>query len=213
MRLIPLAILIVALSACSSTHSATSKATPTLRPGEQGSIVHIPTATPGGKKMPTANPNVTAPVPSSLKTATPSAPAHFPASAYRATVYGTVVNSTSHHPIAGAVVQVADGERTTRTDSSGHYSVSFPTKAVASLQVRKKGYQCGLAMGTLKPGQKVRKDWACTKVSPNHPVPPPFPSFVGTPGPGMQVPGAPKTPPTAGTGAQIPMPRGTPKSS
>jgi hypothetical protein len=182
--------LIVVLSGCATSKLASRHRSATPRPTKDGLRYVVPGATsPGGKPRPTANAHVTAPIPASLKTATPSAPARLSAGAYNAHVFGTVTN-TARHPIAGALVEVTDGQRTTHTDAAGHYSIAFPSKAIVSLQVRKSGFQCGMAMstGTIKSGQNVRKDWSCTPVVRKHPAPPPFPSFVGTPAPGMKAP-------------------------
>lgn len=190
MRLsLPLIALLAVLAGCSSSPAASRHRSPTPQSTTNGLRFTIPGATPGGKPRPTANVHVTAPVPASLKTATPSAPSRVPDSAYDARVFGTVT-STAHKPIAGALVEVTGGQRTTRTDGAGNYSVAFPSKAIVSLQVRKSGFECGMAMstGTIKSGQRVRKDWSCIRVVPKHPIPPPFPSFVGTPAPGMKAP-------------------------
>ena len=187
-----LSVLALAVSACSSSKTASSP-TPTPQ-GGSGLVSHFPTATPGKggqKPVPTHDPRTPLPTLRPVKTATPSAPAHFAARDYTASVYGTITDAKTHKPLPGATVQVADGQRTTHSDKNGRYRIAFPGRLTGSIQVRKPGYQCGIAMGTLKPGQSVRKDWQCQKIDPKHPVPPPFPSFVGTPAPGMQVPGPP----------------------
>jgi hypothetical protein len=194
MRLSPLGLAgLVLLAGCSTASKSAShtRATPTARPDVQ----YFPTATPGGKPRPTAVKGVTLPAPPGLKTATPTARVHFPASAYTAQVFGTVTQRKTGKPIAGALVDVADGQKTVRTDAAGRYAIAFPARAAASIQVRKQGFQCGLAMGTLKPAQKVRKDWVCDKTNPSHPVPPPFPSLLGTPRPGAHSGAPPPAPP------------------
>lgn len=180
---------VVLLAGCSSSASG-SHPTPTPVRSVPG-VDFAATATPGGKPRPTAIRGVTVPAPAGLKTATPQAPAHFPAGAYTAQVFGTVTVRKTRAPLAGALVIVADGQKTARTNAQGQYSVAFPAKAAASIQVKKQGYQCGLAMGVLKPGQKVRDNWVCDKLNPNHPVPPPFPAILGTPSPGEKSGGPP----------------------
>jgi hypothetical protein len=174
-----LALLALGLTACSTTKSA-SHAHPTATSNSHVVTQPVPVFTRGkGTPRPTANPHLT-PLPFATnkpyvpKTATP-----FPASAYKATLYGKVSDSKTRRGLSGVKVIVAGGQRTTTTNASGKYRVVFPVKAPVSVQLKKAHYSCGLAMGILHAGQTQKKNWSCTKQTPGHPVPPPFPSVFG----------------------------------
>jgi hypothetical protein len=126
-----------------------------------------------------------------LKTATPGVPAHPPAASYTAVLYGTVRDRKSHTPIAGALISVSDGQRTAHSDASGRYRVPFPGGVTASVQVKKSGYQCGLAMGMVKAGHSLKANWKCDRLVAGHPIPPPFPAIIGTPPSGAPPGGSP----------------------
>jgi hypothetical protein len=193
MRRSPLLIVVsLVLAGCSSS-AAGSHPTATPRPTTAGLVYAFPTATPGGKKRATAVPGATLPAPPALQTSTPAVPVHPPATSYTATLYGSVSDRKSHKPIPNALVSVADGQKTAHTSSSGAYRIAFPGGVTTAVQVRKKGYQCGLAMGTVKSGKSLKADWKCDKLVPGHPIPPPFPAIIGTPAAGPPPGGPPKS--------------------
>lgn len=180
MRFVALSFLLVlALSACSSQKSA-GRSHPTATPNSRVQTGPVPGTTPKhGRKLPTVNPHVTPAALPTVKPFHPKTPTPFPASAYKATVYGHVRDAKSHKPLGGVKILVAEGQRSTKTDASGNYRIVFPVRAAVSLQAKKPHYTCGLAVGILRKGQTVKKNWSCTRVVPGHPVPPPFPSTFG----------------------------------
>lgn len=91
-------------------------------------------------------------------------PTPFPAALYSARISGLVEDAKSRSPIAGAVVTVGAGLRRARTDAYGHYSVAFPAGPAVALFVTVPGFVQGLAVGSARPKQKVKVNFALDRV-------------------------------------------------
>jgi len=131
------------------------------------------TPTPTGGKPPTAVPRVRitpagAPTAPPLPTATAIA-----ASAYTATLTGTVTDAKTGAPIPGAVVVIAGGAKTARTNAFGVYRVRFPAGHTAPVTIAIPGFAGALAMGQLKSHQIATLNF---KLNPITAGAPPLPS-------------------------------------
>jgi hypothetical protein len=105
----------------------------------------------------------------------------WPSSAYRAEIHGTITDSRSHAPIAGAVVSLAGGQRTVRSDSQGHYSMKFPVGGAVSVQVSKSGYVAVPGVGMLAPGKSTVVNFSLQPRAKKEQAPPAFPVIIGHP--------------------------------
>jgi hypothetical protein len=108
-------------------------------------------------------------------------PTPIPASAYTATIVGTVRDAGTKSPLAGALVVAADGSHKTRTNAFGQYTLRFPGGAMATVQVTMNGYAGQLSIGKVAPHGRLRLNFSLTQSSPSHPAAPPAPSLFGTP--------------------------------
>jgi Carboxypeptidase regulatory-like domain len=146
-----------------------------------GHVVTVPvdrslTVTP----LPTLVPGVPTPVLRSVVPITPT-PYVWPAASYTARIYGTVTDAHRHAPIAGAVVSVAGGQRTVRTNAAGRYSMKFPVGGSVSVQVSKSGYLAVPGVGMLTTGKSTRVDFKLQPAGAKGKAPPAFPVIIGHP--------------------------------
>jgi carboxypeptidase family protein len=74
-----------------------------------------------------------------------------PAAGY-APVSGTILDSTTNAPIAGAVVTI-DTVLTATTDASGKFSIDKVPSGLADYSVQAKGYQAVQASANIEPGK------------------------------------------------------------
>lgn len=74
-----------------------------------------------------------------------------PASGY-ASVSGTIVDSATNAPVAGAVVTI-DTILTATTDSAGKFSVEKVPSGIADYAVNAKGYQALASSANIEPGK------------------------------------------------------------
>jgi hypothetical protein len=74
-----------------------------------------------------------------------------PAAGY-ATVSGTILDSTSSNPIAGAVITI-DTVLTATTDSAGKFSIDKVPSGIADYAVQAKGYKTLNASTNIEPGK------------------------------------------------------------
>lgn len=173
---------LLTLAACGTSHSASSdKPTPVPTNPRQAVIVSTLPSSPTNKhlKIPTANPKIT---PHALPTLAPAATmTTIPASAYTAVVFGTVLDKKTNSPIPGALVTLGNGQRTARTSAYGEYRFSFPAAIPMPVTVSATGFAGALAMGTLKPHQKIKLDFKLTRIVPGKVTVPPPPSVFGHP--------------------------------
>jgi hypothetical protein len=169
-------LLVLALAGCGS--SSAGPATPT--PGAPAHVGAIPQTSPVSTLPPTpksggghGKPVTHLPT---VKPVVPPTPTPFPPQAFTATIFGTVTDATSHSPITGAVVSVANGRRITKTDAFGDYTIKFPCCVGVPVTVTREGYAQSLAMGTMVPFKKLRVNFKLTREIPGTPVPPAAPS-------------------------------------
>lgn len=155
-----------------------STATPTLVTGR---IVQVPVDR--SKKFtpfPTLAPGTPTAVLPTVVPVTPT-PYVWPASAYRAEIHGTITDARTHAPISGAVVSLAGGQRTVRSDAQGHYSMKFPTGGAVSVQVSKSGYVAVPGVGMLTPGKSTQVNFSLQPRGKKGQAPPAFPVIIGHP--------------------------------
>jgi Carboxypeptidase regulatory-like domain len=74
-----------------------------------------------------------------------------PAAGYAA-VSGTVVDSTTSAPVAGAVITI-DTVLTATTDATGKFSIAKVPSGIADYSVQAKGYQTLAASTNIEPGK------------------------------------------------------------
>lgn len=164
MRVFALLVLLLALTACGGSNSASPPvATPkaTATPGKipivgSGPIPKM-TAIGGNRPLPTANPHAT---PGRLPTIPPKpTPTPFPASAFNVTISGTVRASAGAMPIAGARVTVGSNLRRATTNTNGRYHVQFPAGAPVLVSVSAAGYSGAVALGKVQSHTSIRLDF------------------------------------------------------
>ena len=73
------------------------------------------------------------------------------------TVSGTVLDGTTHNPIAGAVVTI-DTVLTGTTDASGKFSVDKVPAGIVDYTVQAKGYKLVSSSATIEPGKPFELD-------------------------------------------------------
>jgi hypothetical protein len=170
------------LAACGGNKAAsTATSTPVPTAPRQAVVVATLPKGPTNKhlKIPTANPKVT---PGVLPTIAPAAHATaIPASAYTAVVFGSVTDKTTNSPVPGALVTVGTGQRSARTSAYGAYRFTFPAGIAVPVTVSASGFAGALAMGTLRPHQKLKLDFKLTRIVPGKVTVPPPPSVFGHP--------------------------------
>jgi hypothetical protein len=173
---------LITLAACGGGKTAappTATAVPTA-PRQAVVVATLPKGrTNKHLKIPTANPRVT---PGKLPTIAPAPRmTAIPASAYTAVVLGSVVDKQTNSPVPGALVTVGSGQQTVRTSAYGAYRVAFPAGIAMSVTVSAPGFAGELAMGTLRPHQKLKLDFKLTRIVPGKVTVPPPPSVFGHP--------------------------------
>jgi len=181
---LPLSALAALLSGCS--FSASSKPAPTPAP-TRSSFAYtapIPATTPppvkGRKGRHAAHGQ------GSLRIAAtpppPPTPTPIPRTAFTAQIYGTVKDSKTGSPLAGAILTVGTGgAHVARTGPFGRYRLSFPAGIAAPVTVQMRGYTGGLAMGKVSAHKATKVDFQLNHITPGKPVPPSAPGVFGSP--------------------------------
>jgi hypothetical protein len=175
-------VALLTLAACGGGNSA-APARPTAVPTNPRQVVVVGTLPMGPTnkhlRIPTPDPKVTpgvlptiAPVP----TTTP-----IPPSAYTAVVFGSVLDKNTNSPVAGALITVGTGQRSGRTSAYGAYRFTFPAGIPMPMTVSVTGYAGALAMGILRPHQKLKLDFKLTRIVPGKVTVPPPPTTFGHP--------------------------------
>ena len=173
---------LLTLAACGGSSSAPpAKPTPVPTNPRQAVVVATLPKGPTNKhlKIPTPNPKVT---PGKLPTVAPApSMTAIPASAYTAVVFGTVVDKKTNSPVPGAIVTLGTGQRSGKTSAYGAYRLTFPAGIAMPVTVSAPGFAGALAMGTLRPHQKLKLDFKLTRIVPGKVTVPPPPSVFGHP--------------------------------
>ncbi|HLJ67223.1 MAG TPA: carboxypeptidase-like regulatory domain-containing protein [Chloroflexota bacterium] len=132
----------------------------------------------GSSRTAPASPRATAtqrpPVFHRAATATP-----IPASSFTAMLSGRVVDAATGAPLHLALLVVGSGLKMARTDARGSYSVRFPAGPAVPIFVTQTGYAEALAMGALRPHQKLTLNFRLHRIVPGTPPVPGAPITFG----------------------------------
>lgn len=172
---------VITLAACGS-NSATP-APPTVVPTNPRQVVlrsTLPPETTNKRlRLPTPNPKVT---PKALPTLVPAPTmTSIPSSDYTAVVFGSVLDQKTNSPVAGALVTIGTGQRSGRTSPFGAYKFTFPAGVAMPVTVSATGYVGALAMGRLRPHQRLKLNFKLTRIIPGKVPVPPAPTTFGHP--------------------------------
>ncbi|HEX6506784.1 MAG TPA: carboxypeptidase regulatory-like domain-containing protein [Chloroflexota bacterium] len=175
-------LLLLPLAGCSNGASATPptvKGTPTT-PRQLVHTYPIP-----GMKTPVAGstlpPYRSTRIPRHPLPTVPPVPTFtpIPASAYTATIYGTVADKKTGSPIPGAIVTVSNSRLSGKTSAFGAYRFRVPANVGVPITISATGYAGALAMGTLRRHQVLKVDFKLNRITPGKPVAPPPPISFG----------------------------------
>jgi hypothetical protein len=186
--LLTLTALGVCLAGCGTSSSSTSPhPTPSPTPHTLARVQKVPQTTPPpvktkkGHQVVPANPRSQPKALPTLQSVTFATPTPIPASDYTDVIQGTVTDSKTHTPLAGALITVGTGNHVTRTDAFGKYRISFPAQVSVPVQVKMNGYASDLAEGRLGPHKTLTLNFKLSSIKPGHPAAPTAPQVFGNP--------------------------------